>query len=80
VGRDESEYRDRLAKSASARDITPDELEKRWTNAGLVVGAGDQVAEQIAALEEAGVERMYVQWIDFDDLDGMKQSIEVMTG
>ena len=80
VGRDESEYRDRLAKSASARDITPDELEKRWTNAGLVVGAGDQVAEQIAALEEAGVERMYVQWIDFDDLDGMKQSIEVLTG
>jgi hypothetical protein len=38
------------------------------------------VAEQTAALEEAGVERMYVQWIDFDDLDGMKQSIEVLTG
>jgi alkanesulfonate monooxygenase SsuD/methylene tetrahydromethanopterin reductase-like flavin-dependent oxidoreductase (luciferase family) len=80
VGRDESEYRERLAKAASARDITPEELGKRWTNAGLVVGAHDRVAEQIAALEEAGVERMYVQWIDLDDLDGMKQTIEVLTG
>jgi hypothetical protein len=44
------------------------------------VGAHDRVAEQIAALEEAGVERMYVQWIDLDDLEGMKQSIEVLVG
>jgi alkanesulfonate monooxygenase SsuD/methylene tetrahydromethanopterin reductase-like flavin-dependent oxidoreductase (luciferase family) len=80
VGRDESEYQERLAAFASARDTTPDDLEQRWTNAGLVVGAGDRVAEKIAALEEAGVERMYVQWIDLNDLDGMKQSFEVLIG
>jgi alkanesulfonate monooxygenase SsuD/methylene tetrahydromethanopterin reductase-like flavin-dependent oxidoreductase (luciferase family) len=78
VGRTESEYRERLATAAGARGITPDELEKRWTKAGLVVGTSAQAAERITALEEAGVERMYVQWIDLDDLDGMKQTFEAL--
>lgn len=78
VGRTESEYRDRLAAAAGSRGITPDELEQRWTDAGLVVGTAEQAAERIAALEEAGVERMYVQWIDLDDLDGMKQTFEAL--
>ncbi|CAN5836972.1 LLM class F420-dependent oxidoreductase [soil metagenome] len=78
VGRNDSEYRERLAAAASPRGITSDELEKRWTDAGLVVGTTEQAAEQIAALEEAGVDRMYVQWIDLDDLDGMKQTFEAL--
>ncbi|MEX1038884.1 MAG: LLM class flavin-dependent oxidoreductase [Acidimicrobiia bacterium] len=80
VGRTESEYRERLGAFASARDVTSDELEKRWTDAGLIVGTPERVAEQIAALEEAGVERMYVQWIDFENLEGMKQSFEALAG
>ena len=78
VGRTESEYRERLATAAGSRWITPDELEKRWSEAGLVVGTSAQAAERIAALEEAGVERMYVQWIDLDDLEGMKQTFEAL--
>lgn len=78
VGRNDSEYRERLGAAATTRGITPDELEKRWTDAGLVVGTTERAAERIAALEEAGVERMYVQWIDLDDLDGMKQTFEAL--
>jgi alkanesulfonate monooxygenase SsuD/methylene tetrahydromethanopterin reductase-like flavin-dependent oxidoreductase (luciferase family) len=78
VGRTESEYRERLAAAAGSRGITPDQLEKRWSEAGLVVGTSAQAAERIAALEEAGVERMYVQWIDLDDLEGMRQTFEAL--
>jgi alkanesulfonate monooxygenase SsuD/methylene tetrahydromethanopterin reductase-like flavin-dependent oxidoreductase (luciferase family) len=78
VGRTESEYRERLAAAAGSRGITADELEKRWTDAGLVVGTSERAAEKIAALEDAGVDRMYVQWIDLDDLEGMKQTFEAL--
>jgi alkanesulfonate monooxygenase SsuD/methylene tetrahydromethanopterin reductase-like flavin-dependent oxidoreductase (luciferase family) len=30
-----------------------------------------RLAEQIASLEEAGVERVYLQWLDLTDFDGM---------
>ncbi len=76
VGRNDGEYRERLGEAAATRGITPDELEKRWTDAGLVIGTTEQAAERIAALEEAGVERMYVQWLDLNDLEGMKQTFE----
>ncbi len=78
VGRTDGEYRERLAIAAASRGITSDQLEKRWTDAGLVIGTSEQAAEKIAALEEAGVERMYVQWIDLDDIEGMKQNFEAL--
>lgn len=80
VGHDDAEYQDRLARAAAARDMTGIELEQRWNESGLVVGTPGMVAEKVAALEEAGVDRMYVQWIDLDDLDGMKSSFEVVLG
>ncbi|MGF1617647.1 MAG: hypothetical protein ACFCU2_07535, partial [Acidimicrobiia bacterium] len=78
VGRTNGEYQERLAAAAASRGITSDELEKRWTEAGLVVGTAERAAERIAAFEEAGVERICVQWIDLDDLDGMKQTFEAL--
>ena len=32
--------------------------------------------EQISALEQAGVERIYLQWLDLTDFDGMAQMLE----
>lgn len=80
VGHNDAEYRERLAKAAADRGITPTELEERWVASGLVVGTPSRVAESLAALEEAGVDRMYIQWIDLDDLDGMKSSFDVVLG
>ena len=34
--------------------------------------------EKIAALEEAGVERLYLQWLDLADYEGMARMIELM--
>ncbi len=80
IGGDEAEYRDRLAEAAKTRGADPDELEKRWQQAGIVTGSREKAREQMAALEDAGVERYYVQWIDLDDLDGMKRTFEVLLG
>lgn len=39
---------------------------------GLVVGTADEVLEQIHALREAGVQRLMLQWLDLDDLNGLE--------
>ena len=80
VGRTEAEYEDRLAKAASKRDTSPQDLEKRYVDAGIVLGTPGQAAESVAALEEAGIERFYVQWLDLDDLDTMKDTVEIVRG
>lgn len=39
---------------------------------GEIVGTPNAVVEQIGAFAEAGVERMMLQWLDLDDLDGIE--------
>lgn len=80
VGATEAAYRERLAKAASARDISPEDLEQRYVDNGIPVGTPDRAAETVAALEEAGVQRWYVQWLDLDDLDAMKDTVSIVRG
>jgi F420-dependent oxidoreductase-like protein len=39
---------------------------------GVVVGAPAEFREQLAALEQAGVQRVMLQWLDLDDLKGLE--------
>ena len=78
VGASESSYHDRLAAMAARRDTTPEALEDSFTERGVIHGTGSRVGEQVAALEEAGVERIYIQWLDLDDLDGMREAVSVV--
>lgn len=80
VGRDETAYQERLSRSAARRGVTPEEIEKRYVDSGLLVGTPQRVAETVAALEEAGVQRIYVQWLDLEDLDGMRDSVTIVRG
>jgi alkanesulfonate monooxygenase SsuD/methylene tetrahydromethanopterin reductase-like flavin-dependent oxidoreductase (luciferase family) len=80
VGKTDGEYRSALANAAGQRSISPDELERKWNDAGLVIGPREKALERIAALEGAGVERMYVQWLDLSDLDAMKRNFEALIG
>jgi F420-dependent oxidoreductase-like protein len=61
-GADEAALQIRLA----GRD--PQELRKR----GAVVGTPAQVKEQIHALEQAGLQRIMLQWLELDDLAGVE--------
>jgi F420-dependent oxidoreductase-like protein len=60
-GRNEAEVEAKL----EGRD--PAELKGK----GVVVGTPAQVQEQIHQLELAGVQRLMLQWLDLDDLDGL---------
>lgn len=39
---------------------------------GVVVGTPEEFREQLATLEQAGVQRVMLQWLDLDDLDGLE--------
>jgi alkanesulfonate monooxygenase SsuD/methylene tetrahydromethanopterin reductase-like flavin-dependent oxidoreductase (luciferase family) len=59
--------KEELDKQLSVRSQTTEELRKR----GLVVGVREEVREQLVELEKAGLQRVMLQWLDLDDLDGL---------
>lgn len=62
-GKDDSALQEKIA----ARKRSFDELRGR----GIVVGDAPQVQEQLHELEEAGLQRIMLQWLDLDDLAGL---------
>ena len=46
----------------------------------MLFGTPTQLREKIAALEEAGVERLYLQWLDLADYDGLARMVELVRG
>lgn len=80
VGATTSDFRARLETVAGKRGKTPEEIEESYVSRGFLVGDSARVADQVAALEEAGVERIYVQWLDLDDLVAMRDAVTVVRG
>ena len=76
----DAELADLVTAAAGRRHITSDELMTRWEKAGVLFGTPTQLGEKIAALEEAGVERLYLQWLDLTDYDGLARMIELVRG
>lgn len=44
---------------------------EEWRELGAVVGNGGQVREQLQEVEQAGIQRVMLQWLDLDDLEGL---------
>ncbi len=44
--------------------------------AGIIVGIGPEVAEQLSRLDEVGVQRAMLQWLEADDIDGLEAMAE----
>ena len=63
-GKNESALKEKL----SARNRTVEQLQER----GVVAGSAEQVKEQLGKLEEAGLQRIMLQWLDLDDLEGIE--------
>ncbi len=74
----DADLADLLSAAAGRRNITHDELTSRWEKSGVLFGTPPQLREKIAALEEAGVERLYLQWLDLTDYDGLARMIELV--
>ncbi len=57
-----------LQQELSERGKTAAELRER----GLVVGTGPEIVEQLGNLGDASVQRVMLQWLELDDLDGLE--------
>ncbi len=60
-GRNEAEVRAKLSTS-----------EDEARASGRIVGTADQFAEQLGRYADAGVQRIMLQWLDLDDIDGLE--------
>jgi F420-dependent oxidoreductase-like protein len=49
-------------------DRSADDLKAR----GIIVGTGPEVVEQLGRLDEAGVQRVMLQWLETDDIEGLE--------
>ncbi|HMB24606.1 MAG: TIGR03560 family F420-dependent LLM class oxidoreductase [Chloroflexota bacterium] len=58
-----------LQQKVSARGTSLEQLRER----GVVAGSPEEVKEQLAALEEAGLQRIMLQWLDLDDLESLER-------
>jgi F420-dependent oxidoreductase-like protein len=43
-----------------------------WRESGLVAGTASRLRERVAEFEAAGAQRLILQWLDLDDLDGLE--------
>jgi F420-dependent oxidoreductase-like protein len=66
-GADQAQLDARLAERAGGK-ADAGELKSR----GLIVGTPAEVVDQLGALAEAGVQRVMLQWLDLDDMDGLE--------
>ncbi len=64
---DEATVQERVA-ARTGGERTADDLRQQ----GVIVGTADQMVAQLNQLVEAGVQRVMLQWIDLDDLDGIE--------
>lgn len=63
-GRNDTAVQAKLA----ARDHSAEDLRER----GIIIGTGSEVVGQLSRLAEVGVQRVMLQWLDLDDLDGLE--------
>jgi alkanesulfonate monooxygenase SsuD/methylene tetrahydromethanopterin reductase-like flavin-dependent oxidoreductase (luciferase family) len=77
VAETDEELEAMLDRAAGRRGIERNQLLARWEDSGVVYGTVPQVRDKIAALEEAGIERIYLQWLDLSDYDGMARMVEL---
>jgi len=66
-GRDKNEVESKVKSRTNGR-LNANELRQR----GLVVGTASQIVDQLGKLSQAGVQRVMLQWLDLDDLDGLE--------
>jgi F420-dependent oxidoreductase-like protein len=57
-----------LAQRFNQTTLSMEELRQR----GLVVGTSSQIVDQLGRFAEVGVQRIMLQWLDLDDLNGLE--------
>jgi alkanesulfonate monooxygenase SsuD/methylene tetrahydromethanopterin reductase-like flavin-dependent oxidoreductase (luciferase family) len=63
-GKDDASLKEKLAR----QNQTIEEMQEE----GIVAGSPDQVKDQLHRFEEVGLQRIMLQWLDLDDMDGLE--------
>ena len=66
-GYDQADVEEKVAKRSGG-----DRTVQEYRDLGLLVGTGEEIAEQLQVLEEAGLQRAMLQWLDLDDIAGLE--------
>ncbi|TFH32497.1 MAG: TIGR03560 family F420-dependent LLM class oxidoreductase [Anaerolineales bacterium] len=69
-GQNQAELENRLQQ----RGASAEELRAQ----GIIVGVEDEIVEQVLAFANAGVQRIMLQWLFLDDLDGLECLAELL--
>jgi len=64
-GKNDADLRARLDNFGK----TTDEL---WTERGITAGTTQEFIERLGRWQEAGVERLLLQWMELDDIEGLE--------
>jgi alkanesulfonate monooxygenase SsuD/methylene tetrahydromethanopterin reductase-like flavin-dependent oxidoreductase (luciferase family) len=80
VGKDDADYRERLERFTKAfgNGREPEQIESRYRAMGAILGTPSQVEETVAGLAHAGVDRIYLQWLDLGDPEGIESMLDLM--
>lgn len=61
-------------ESALGQKLASQSLESGRLRAhGVILGTGAEVKDQLAELSDAGLQRIMLQWLELDDLDGLRE-------
>jgi alkanesulfonate monooxygenase SsuD/methylene tetrahydromethanopterin reductase-like flavin-dependent oxidoreductase (luciferase family) len=72
-GRDASDVAQKVSyRTQNKRDA------KQLHQNGVIVGTAAEIQDQLSELEDAGVERVMLQWLDLDDIDGLQSLAEII--
>lgn len=63
-----------VAEKLERRGRTREELRAR----GVLVGTGEEISSQLRELDAAGLQGIMLQWLDLDDLDGLRAMAEAV--
>lgn len=66
-GKNKAEVKKKV-KTRTKGKLSPKELHQRC----LMVGTANEIVDQLGELAEAGLQRVMLQWLDLDDLEGLE--------
>jgi len=49
-----------------------------FVSRGLLAGTPDQIVSQLEAYSSAGLQRIMLQWLDLDDMDGLAELARIV--
>jgi len=64
-----------VAEKAQARPGGKSSVEA-YQEKGVIIGTSEEIVEQLKQLAEAGLQRVMLQWLDLDDLQGLEDLAE----